>query len=100
MSSIYKKSSPYYNTPDWGQFLDVWNGMTIPSDVTDARYQIDPPYNRRPDLLAYDMYGDSNLWWVFAVRNPDILRDPVFSFVSPVIIYVPTKAVITSALGL
>jgi hypothetical protein len=100
MSAIYKKASPYYNTPLWGQFLDVWKGVTIPSDVTDARYQIDPPYNHRPDLLAYDMYGDANLWWVFAVRNPDVLLDPVFSFISPVVIYVPTKTVVTAALGL
>jgi hypothetical protein len=46
------------------------------------------------------MYGDSNLWWVFAIRNPDVLLDPVFSFISPVIIYVPTKAVVQKALGL
>ena len=80
--------------------MDVWNGITIPSDVSDARYQIDPPYNLRPDLLAHDMYGDTNLWWVFAVRNPDVLIDPVFSFVAPTIIYVPTLAVVKSATGL
>ena len=100
MSATYKRASPYYNTPLWGQFMDVWNGITIPSDVSDARYQIDPPYNLRPDLLAHDMYGDTNLWWVFAVRNPDVLIDPVFSFVAPTIIYVPTLAVVKSATGL
>lgn len=100
MTSVYKTTSPYYNTPSWGQFLDVWKGVTIPADPSDARYQIDPPYNRRPDLLAYDMYGDSNLWWVFAVRNPDVLLDPVFAFIAPTIIYVPTKAVVNAALGL
>jgi hypothetical protein len=98
MTATYKKASPYYNTPLWGQFLDIWKGVTIPADVTDARYQIDPPYNRRPDLLAYDMYGDSNLWWVFAVRNPDVLLDPIFSFISPVVIYVTTKDVVSSSL--
>ena len=100
MSSIYKPASPYYNTPTWGQFLDVWKGVTIAADPSDARYQIDPPYNRRPDLLAYDMYGDTNLWWVFSVRNPDVLLDPIFSFIAPTIIYVPTKSVVHAALGL
>ena len=100
MASNYKHASPYYNTPTWGQFLDVWKGITIPTDVSDARYQIDPPYNLRPDLLAHDMYQDSNLWWVFAVRNPDVLLDPVFSFVAPTIIYVPTLNVVKTALGL
>jgi hypothetical protein len=98
--TTYSTTSPYYKTPNWGQFLDLWNSISIPNDVSDALYQIDPPYNLRPDLLAYDMYQDSNLWWVFAVRNPDVLKDPVFSFRSPTIIYVPTKAVVHKALGL
>lgn len=98
--TTYSTSSPYYGTGTWGPFLDVWHGKTIPSDVTDALYQIDPPYNLRPDLLAHDMYGDSNLWWVFAVRNPNVLRDPLFNFIAPTIIYVPSKAVIQKALGL
>jgi hypothetical protein len=100
MSATYATTSPYYNTPLWGQFLDLWAGKTIPADVTDARYQIDPPYNLRPDLLAYDMYKDSNLWWVFAVRNPDVLQDPIYNFVAPTIIYVPTMTVVSKALGL
>jgi hypothetical protein len=100
-TATYASTSPYFNTQTWGQFLDVWgyNTLTIPPDVTDALYQIDPPYNRRPDLLAYDMYQDTNLWWIFAVRNPDILIDPVFSFVAPNVIYVPTRAIVKSALG-
>jgi hypothetical protein len=100
MPSTYASTSPYHNTVLWGPFLDVWPGVIIPPDVADAKYQIDPPYNLRPDLLAYDMYQDSNLWWVFAVRNPDVLIDPLFSFKAPAIIYVPPKAVVTKALGI
>ena len=100
MSSTYSKTSPYSGTGTWGPFLDVWVGKTIPPDPSDALYQIDPPYNLRPDLLAYDLYQDSNLWWVFAVRNPNTMLDPVFSFVAPTVIYIPTKAVVQQALGL
>ena len=100
MVANYNKTSPYFQTPTWGPFLDIWKGVVIPADVSDARYQIDPPYNNRPDLLAYDMYKDSNLWWVFAVRNPDVLIDPVFSFIAPTIIYVPSYSVVKTALGL
>jgi hypothetical protein len=100
MSATYSITSPYYNTGTWGPFLDIWTGVTIPPDTGDALYQIDPPYNLRPDLLAYDMYQDSNLWWIFAVRNPDVIVDPVFSFVAPNIIYVPPKSVVYTALGL
>lgn len=99
MSASYNKASPYYGTSTWGPFLDVWAGKTIPPDVTDAVYQIDPAYQLRPDLLAYDMYKNSDLWWVFAVRNPDILLDPLLSFVSGTIIYVPTPATVQKAIG-
>jgi hypothetical protein len=100
MAATYSITSPYYRTGTWGQFLDIWQGKTIPADITDALYQIDPVYNFRPDLLAHDLYGDANLWWVFAVRNPNTLTDPVFGFRSPVTIYAPTRAVVNQALGL
>lgn len=99
MSATYSKSSPYYGTSNWGPFLDIWAGKKIPADVTDAVYQIDTAYNLRPDLLAYDMYKNSALWWVFAVRNPDILLDPLLSFTAGTIIYVPTMAVVNKAIG-
>ena len=100
MAAAYSTTSPYRGTPLWGQFLDIWSSKTIPPAVTDAWYQIDTPYNFRPDLLAYDMYQDSSLWWVFAIRNPDIIQDPLINFVAGTYIYVPTKATVTSALGL
>jgi hypothetical protein len=100
MSATYKSDSPYYGTPQWGQFLDLWNPKSIPTDVTDVNYQLDPAYNLRPDLLAYDMYNDAGLWWVFAVRNPDIIQDPIFDFVAPIIIVVPNKTIVVKALGL
>jgi hypothetical protein len=99
MSATYAKTSPYHGTPLWGKFLDVWTGKTIDPDVTDVLYQIDPVYLHRPDLLAYDSYKDSAYWWIFAVRNPDVIRDPVFDFIPGRIIYVPTLAVIKNSLG-
>lgn len=98
--ATYSKSSPYYGTPSWGPFLDIWRSKNIAPAPTDAVYEIDPAYNLRPDLLAYDMYQDTNLWWVFAIRNPDVLTDPLVSFKTGVVIYVPTKATLQSALGI
>lgn len=99
MSAEYSKTSAYYGTPTWGKFLDTWTGRTIEPAVTDALYQIDHIYNLRPDLLAYDLYQDTNLWWVFAVRNPDVLTDPLLSFTTGKIIYVPTRETVRSAIG-
>ncbi len=99
MAASYSQNSPYAGTQTWGKFLDTWPGITIPADISDAVYQIDTIYNQRPDLLAYDMYQDSALWWVFAVRNPDVITDPVFGFTTGKIIYVPNKAVVQQAIG-
>jgi hypothetical protein len=99
MATTYSTTSPYYGTRTWGKFLDVWPGKTLSADTTDALYQIDNIYNLRPDLLAYDLYQDSSLWWVFAIRNPDVLADPLFGFVTGKIIYIPTKATIQAQLN-
>jgi hypothetical protein len=98
--ATYATSSPYYNTANYGPFLDVWSGKSIPPNVTDAVYQIDSVYNLRPDLLAYDLYKDANLWWVFAVRNQDILLDPLMDFRTGVIIYVPTRNTLQLSIGI
>lgn len=100
MSANYSRTSPYYGTPNWGKFLDTWAEKTISADASDAIYQIDHIYNLRPDLLANDLYQDSSLWWVFAVRNPDVLKDPLLSFLTGTIIYVPTKTTIQQNLGI
>jgi hypothetical protein len=100
MAATYARTSPYHGTPLRGPFLDIWAGKTIPADPSDAIYQIDPVYALRPDMLAYDLYGDSNLWWVFSVRNPSILPDPIMNFIPGVIIYAPTKPVVKAALGI
>ena len=96
----YNKTSPYYNTETYGFFLDVANLPSLPMASTDVVYQIDAVYKFRPDLLAYDLYGDAALWWVFAIRNPNTIKDPTFDFLPGATIYIPKKETITAALGL
>ena len=100
MSVTYNRTSPYANTDLYGFFLDVANIPKIAMDPNDVQYQIDAIYKGRPDLLAFDLYGDSSLWWVFAIRNPNVIQDPIYDFQSGVIIYVPQKQNLTTALGL
>jgi hypothetical protein len=57
-------------------------------------------YENRPDLLAYDLYGDSRLWWVFAVRNPSVIKDSIYDLVSGVSIYIPKLATLKKDLGI
>lgn len=90
----YDKNSPYFQTnqvTNYVQYLSFWNGQYIPPLSTDTLYQIGNAYKYRPDLLSYELYQTSQLWWVFALRNPDILIDPVWDFIPGYTIYVPSK---------
>lgn len=100
MSVTYSKSSPYYRTELFrSKFLDVMVPRTITKTANDVLYRIDKVYEYRPDLLASELYGDSKLWWVFAARNPNVLKDPLFDFVSGTLIYLPLTTSISSDLG-
>lgn len=100
MAAEYKKTSPYYNTKTFGKFLDVLENRTIRKLSSDTQYTIDRAYKFRPDLLASDLYGDSALWWVFAARNPNVLKDPLFDFKAGTTIFVPKKETLIVDLGL
>jgi len=98
----YTYASAYYGTPsfDNGQFLDLLNYRAIPKLANDLIFTIPPQYEYRPDLLAYDLYGNPNLWWVFAVRNPNTLLDPLWDFAANTVIYLPQKQTLAAALGI
>lgn len=99
MVSNYPQTSPYYlSRVVRNQYLDVMINRPIPADPNDVYWTINPTYNLRPDLLAYDLYTDSRLWWVFAQRNPNRLKDPLFDFVTGVEIFIPKLQVIKSSL--
>jgi hypothetical protein len=66
----------------------------------DILYVIEPQFNYRPDLLANYLYGTPKLWWVFAQRNMDEIRDPIFDFRSGVEIFLPKKSGLFKLLGL
>jgi hypothetical protein len=72
----------------------------IPYLIDDQDFEVQAQYEHRPDLLAYDLYSDSNLWWVFSVRNKDIIKDPVYDMVPGLIIKLPQLATLKSVLGI
>ena len=101
MAVTYKKTSPYFDTKVVSnKYLDILKFRRIPASSSDVQYTITNTYHQRPDLLAYDLYKDSNLWWVFVVRNPNVIKDPMFDFKIGVTIYIPNKETLDKALGL
>lgn len=100
-NNIYSMSSPYFTTDVFeNQFLDVMVNRPIPMLSSDVYYTLKPAYEYRPDLLAYDLYNNARLWWVFAQRNPNILVDPLFDFKAGLQIYLPTLPVLQRVLGI
>ena len=93
----YDNRSPYVSTPQvskYVNYLDFWTPKAIPAASTDIMISLDPKYANRPDLLSYDLYKTPQFWWVFAVRNPDVIVDPIYDFKPGIIIYAPASNVI------
>ncbi len=99
MSVKYSNLSPWYSTPVIRDYLDVLAIRAVPAEDDDYLYTIEPQYTYRPDLLAYDLYGNKELWWVFIQRNLDVLQDPIFDFVPGTQIYLPKNTSLKDVLG-
>jgi alpha-L-fucosidase len=97
----YSTTSPWFLTNIKNEsYLDVYENRPIQKDSNDLLFEITPQYTYRPDLLSFDLYGTPKLWWVFAVRNPDTLKDPVFDFTAGTEIFLPKKSTLSSSVGL
>jgi hypothetical protein len=97
----YTGSSPWAATSiENEQYLDVLTIRPIPATADDVLYTVEVQYTHRPDLLAYDLYGSTKLWWVLAQRNMDVLKDPIYDLVAGVKIYLPQGPKLRTALGI
>ena len=95
----YDVTSPYYTTGYTQFYLDVMNNRPIPKESDDVLFEINQTYQYRPDLLAFDLYDNAGLWWVFYQRNPNTLQAPPLDFQAGVLIYVPKNSTLQAALG-
>ena len=94
------KHSPWHITDIVDDlYLGHLNIRSVPGRANDILYEIEPQYTHRPDLLAYDLYRTKDLWWVFAQRNLDVIRDPVYDFVAGVKIYLPQSKLLKDLYG-
>lgn len=94
--STYNPTSLYASTPqvyNYLPYLDFWNSQVaiIPNE-NDTFFIVSKNYQYRPDLLSYDLYGTTGYWWVFALRNPDVLLDPIYDLVAGINIYLPPQS--------
>lgn len=98
--SGYVNTSPWHTTSIVNElYLDLLEIRPIPAEADDIKYKVQPQYAYRPDLLAYDLYGTTKLWWVFAQRNMDVIKDPVYDLVPGVEIFLPKGPNLSRQLG-
>lgn len=91
MAENLKDSSQYYSTPVNAWYLGLWNPRSVPKSDFDKILIIPPEFDQRPDLLSQQEYGTPRLWWVFCMRNPDLMADPINDFVAGLEIYIPAN---------
>ena len=89
MASKYKNTSVYSNTRINKYFLDLYEPPMTPDLENYKTITLDSKYNYRPDLLAYDLYGQSELWWIFTFYNRDTIKNPIYDFKSGTQIKIP-----------
>jgi len=95
----YDSTSAYYLTPYSQFFLDVWTNRPFPRESDDQTLVITQTYQYRPDMLAFDLYDNATLWWVFYQRNPNTLQAPPLDFKAGTLIYLPKLSTLKTALG-
>ena len=96
----YSNTSPYFDTRQVADYLDVFTPRTLTAEQDDQSYTIERTYAYRPDLLAYDLYGSPRLWWVFAQHNPNQIEDPIYDFKPGVTVQLPKKENLLKDLGI
>jgi len=97
--ATYGNASPWATTSQNSLYLNLLDMRPVPAENDDYRYVIENQYKHRPDLLAYDLYGEVKLWWVFMQRNMNIIKDPIYDFVPGTVIYLPKKSNLEKFLG-
>jgi hypothetical protein len=99
MTANYQNTSPYFTTGYLdGKFLDILNYRSFPIQADDIYKQIGATYQYRPDLLSFDLYQTSGYWWVFIVRNKNLIYDPIWDFTADKMIYIPKLNTILASL--
>lgn len=77
-------------TIDHGTRLGWWEMQNFPKSHDDLRVIIRGKYVRRPDLLAYDVYGQAGMMWLVLQYNN--ILDMQEEFVDGLEITLPTKS--------
>jgi hypothetical protein len=97
-TNLYDQRSFLKNAEFRNFYLGVNKLPNISLQVGDL-VQVPPECENRIDLFSYQQYGSSRLWWVIALANADIIKDPTWDFKSGMTVFVPRDTNLTSTLS-
>lgn len=91
----YTSSSPYNLSGITGKYLTYYVHRSVAQHPLDRVTILNNErYVNRPDLLARDLYGNEDLFWVIPVRNG--LQDPVFDFIFGRALLIPDPSYVST----
>lgn len=90
----YKQTSHLSATGVSNGYAEIYNPPFTPDFTQTTELTLVQKYNRRPDLLAYELYDEAAYWWVFALYNRNSILDPINDFTTGKTIIVPTRGFI------
>ena len=90
----YKHTSHLSKTPVINGYTQLYNpALTLDYSRT-TLFTLTQKYNRRPDILAYELYDEAAYWWVFAVYNKNTIVNPINDFKTGLQIMIPDRSFI------
>jgi hypothetical protein len=87
----YKQTSHLSATPVVNGYTTMYNPSIRPNYSQTTVFTLTQKYNKRPDILAYERYGEAAYWWVFVVYNKNLILDPINDFTTGLTILVPNR---------
>lgn len=85
----------YNNTPIKDFYLDLAKFPTAAQLIGNKKTQtivVEPRFEFRPDLLSYNLYGNSSYWWTIVLINRNQLIDPIRDLRAGMMLRVLSKA--------
>ena len=97
-NTIYDSKSYLNESRFRGFYLDVAK-LPVVSDLTGNYVVVPAECENRIDLFSYQQYGSSRYWWLIALANADLIKDPIWDFTAGLTVLVPKDTALLEKLA-
>jgi len=96
--TVYDTKSYLHNSQYRNFYLDIAR-LPVLSTSTGDSVVVPTECQYRIDLFSYQQYGSSRYWWLIALANADLIKDPIWDFRSGLTVLVPRDAALLEKLA-